>query len=274
MSVDYREEDKAAKRQELMRRAALPQDQLESETKAYSLQMCRAGAGPSVGCLLVLGAIFANGGLLSRIASGVVVCFVVWVNVSWAKSALLSDGNARRDYLTGRSIHPVGYDPYPNGLIHVPGDVDRSASADLLCASYDVDRPPTCMESAVRFAQLQDTAEGMLFADFENAVRFARSNDRWEVAKTAALRTECALDSRVVGQLERGEIIENLETAHDGGIVCIRCDGGWTSVTSKSGNTLLRPVIQSGVVVAHSAEVALIDNPTCINGSTARVYDV
>ena len=72
-----------------------------------------------------------------------------------------------------------------------------------------------------------------------------RPVNHWEVVKKALLKADRALDSHVIGELERGEIIENLETGHDGDIVRIRCDRGWTSVTSRSGNELLRPVKQS-----------------------------
>lgn len=118
----------------------------------------------------------------------------------------------------------------------------------------------------------------MLRDDIESAVSFVRSNDRWEVVKKALLRADRALDSHAIGELERGEIIENLETGHDGDIVRIRCDRGWISVISRSGNALLRPVKQS-------AEGVSTDNP--INGSlgvagsernsmetTGAVYDV
>jgi hypothetical protein len=68
------------------------------------------------------------------------------------------------------------------------------------------------------------------------------------VVKTAVLRSDVALDSPQVGELQRGDVIDVLETrelqvsAADGVpmvMVRVRCAAGWTSVMSRAGNRML-----------------------------------
>ena len=68
---------------------------------------------------------------------------------------------------------------------------------------------------------------------------------RYRVIKTAVLRSELRLDSEQVGTLQRGDVIDVLE-AHEtveGGLRTerVRCATGWTSITSRAGNTMLIP---------------------------------
>ena len=66
---------------------------------------------------------------------------------------------------------------------------------------------------------------------------------RMRVVKTAVLRSDVALDSPQVGELQRGDVIEVLETTEvwvDGvPVVRVRCAAGWTSVKSRAGNRML-----------------------------------
>jgi translation initiation factor 1 (eIF-1/SUI1) len=219
------EQAKAAKRQEMTRILGLPPDQLDAEAMAKFKRDYAEGCLVIAVWLLVLGVIFVNGNDFFRWMSGVLLCLV---------------GSA--------GVCTLGVCPIRQ---LVSGSMKAELREDYLSGDHVYPQSYKPYPNGI--------TEDPLRIDIDSAVSFVRANDRWEVVEKAELRAARALDSHVIGELERGEIIENLETRHDGDIVRIRCDRGWTSVTSRSGDTLLRPM-----PMQQSAEVST-DNP--INGS-------
>jgi hypothetical protein len=62
----------------------------------------------------------------------------------------------------------------------------------------------------------------------------------YRVLKTAALREGFELDSKAVGSLTPGDAVAVLEARrNEGGQLRLRLEGGWTSLTSRKGDTML-----------------------------------
>ena len=88
-----------------------------------------------------------------------------------------------------------------------------------------------------------------------------------QVIQNSKLRTGVELDSEDCGVLKKGEIFQVLEAQRheESGIMRVRCEGGWTSVKSRTGSRMLR---------THTDETAMAAALGAVQKqATAREYD-
>ena len=106
-----------------------------------------------------------------------------------------------------------------------------------------------------------------LLSEYELTKRLELLNWRfveWRVVKKAVLRREAAFDSPIVDELQRGEVIQQLETRQVGASTRIRCERGWTSVAARSGNTLLEPRVDTVAFQGLNELLAFCPEPVAI----------